>query len=652
MNVGDETHLLCSYEEQIIGCKFIIPGLAYEIQLSSKYSPFTTKSGYKFSYYGKGLERGDCGVTIHSLTVDNEGDAKCILKINHDENAEVLENIKIRIKKPLLLPPKITLLKNNNPLNVGQTIVAECIVEISYKDDFANFSWLLNNEILKNNDRNTSQKMTIRKKSQQSEEEEATNFYEIKSIFNYKLRDDDNGKTLKCKFDSFLMNLTSEAKLPPFAIIQESTMTLLPKIGDAYDIAINFFAFPRPLSPIWRVNEKYIYYGKINDEFISRELKYLGNNEWKAILHIKNITRNNIHFNYTLLVNDANGSKSYNVRLDDLVNQNSYSNNNNYNNSTLGATSRGKLIDFDKEQKPIINSRNTSIVFLNNLKSSTFRRQSREKMSAITINNKDMNSNNDRIKIVQKSRYNTSSTSIAVKTTTNKSIATTVMPTKATLLEYYERINILNKTHDIKPTESEDNGETFITKTKSIDNSEHLNKTFFHNSFDDKFGKIISLERLKTFIITSTFILMFILLLILISMISHYRRQIVILKTEFIQMNLKSCVYQPTYNNYSSAFQRNVALPYDVKELSITAISDCNEEASISHFYQSIDDKNHVYDEISIKTDSLERKGNIAEKDDKKLNNYENNESMNCKIFNNCFFSFIFTHFFAFFVQA
>jgi hypothetical protein len=231
-------------------------------------------------------------------------------------------------------------------------------------------------------------------------------------------------------------------------------------------------------------------------------------------------------------------------------------------------------------------------------------------------------------------------------TTSINEIITTAMPTTNAIAVDVKNVTNVNRT-GIIAIKSYD--ESPLPPSIEISSNETIlmNKNETKTSSGGGGGGV---EELKSFVITSGFITMSILLLILLSMICHYRRQVVILKTEIIQMNLdsyynQSCLYPPTYNNYSStssAFQRNPLisiLPYDVKA-SIEHhhpddYSNQCSEAGNSHLYQSIDDTNHVYDEIISTTkaptaaDSLERGDEAG--DEGKPNNYENNESMNCK---------------------
>jgi hypothetical protein len=591
---GEKAHLLCSYEDPIIGCKFVIPGVVNQIQLAPQQPPFIiTESGFKFSYFGNGYERGDCGVTIHNLTFVNHGDAVCTLVISDD--MEINETVEIRIKNhPIRTAPKIRILNNDKSLKIGQMLMAECIAG-EVDDEFAAISWYLNNEEILSN---SSAEQTVKLNGNDD-------FFEIKSIFKHTLRDADNGKILNCRLDSFLTSsVTSHAELPPLVVLaaasnEMTTRTLpLPKIGEAYDITINFFAFPRPLSPKWKVNERTIYYGKISDEFISQELKYLGNNQWKATLHVTNVTEKNVRFNYTLQVNDADGTKSYYVRLDELLNQGQKS-------EMLLNHSTNSIVDNREESTSLqlINLDSGSSFKLR--KSNTFRRRSTTTTSRI---------NGGRTKIVRKSRQNTTETTTITDTTAIFTVST-VMPTKATIENQTGFIAAINMTHDAD------------VKLKVL-NIGDIKKS--------------SMKDFQLHVIATAFILMTVLLFVFLSMVCHYRRQVRLLKTEIIQINMESyynnqsCLYPPTYNDYSSPavsdFQRNPLMNLQTLDVKAMMPEYSNQSTNIHH-YHSIEEPYHVYDEIiSTKVDSLRGDGSEEEKEDEKPNNYENNESMN----NNC----------------
>lgn len=597
--VGDKAHLLCAYEEPIIKCEFVIPGVAYEIELSSSTPPLTTRSGYKFSYYGRGLNHGDCGVTIHNLTFFNQGQAMCTIITTNAE--EMMENLNIRIKNATAWSlPKITLLNNDKPLKVGQTLMAECIVK-SY-DEFANLSWHLNNEILTND---SSVQETLKS---QSTDGVGNFFYEIKSSLKHELRDVDNGKTLKCKINNFLRNSTSE--VDHLLILEKA----VPKIGEPYDIVINFTAFPRPSSPKWKVSERNIYYGKSNNEFISRELQYLGNNQWKAILHIANVTEQNFRLNYSLKVNDALGSKSYDVRLDDFDNNNKQLLN--YNTAVVDEdlTSSTKVINLDNERNSILYSppslRPTSL----SVKPSTYRRR------GTTIDNRidEKSQQNNTMTIFKMTSVTVTTTQASIDTTnsmsTEASVDTTVMPTKETL---YNEIEIIS--------------------------SEDSNETNVKISLDAKRNE--SQEQNGSIFVASAFILMLIALIVLFAVLCHYRMQVVILKREIIQLSTEnfynSQSYPGLYNiaNLSQDLRQNALMNFPVNsieiknEYCIPDYSNSGSEATNSHLYQSIDEANHVYDEIiSNKSDRDGEKRNYDGNEKGKPNNYENNESMNCEL--------------------
>lgn len=565
--VGEKAHLLCAYEESIKRCKFVIPGVAYEIQLSQTTPQLTTRKGFKFSYYGRGLNHGDCGVTIHNLTFSNQGQARCI--IGTSDNQEVVENVDIRIKNATAWKlPKLALLNNDNALKVGQTLMAECIVEGNDdEDELANLSWHLNNEILTNSS-SIQETMRLRRT------DEGGKFsLQIKSILKHELRQDDNGKTLKCRLDSFISNFTSQVERE--LVLEQEADSALPKIGEPYDIVINFTSHPRPSSAKWKVNERNIYYGKSNNGFISREFKYLGNNQWRATLHVTNVTEENFRSNYSLQVNDALGSKSYDVRLDEFDNQQLL----NYNTDAVDdLTSSTKVINLDNERNSIAETPSSHETTFD-VEPSTYREE-----------------------------INRNSTTIDILTT--EATITTLLPTKSTL--YGDEVKIVS---------SSDYNETIeISLDENIDDN--------------------SQQQLASFVIASAFITMSIVLIALSLILCYYRKQVVVLKREIIQMSTEhfynSSSYPGLYNvvNLSLDLRRNALMNISVNSIDVkndycvpdysNSNSNSGSEATNSHLYQSIEEANHVYDEI-ISTKDEERNC------DEKPNNYENNESMNCE---------------------
>jgi predicted transposase YdaD len=74
--------------------------------------------------------------------------------------------------------------------------------------------------------------------------------------------------------------------------------------------------------------------------------------------------------------------------------------------------------------------------------------------------------------------------------------------------------------------------------------------------------------------------------------------------------------------------------PIEVKnDYCVPDYSNSGSEATNSHLYQSIEEANHVYDEIiSTKPERGDERRKCEGDDEGKPNNYENNESMNCEL--------------------
>lgn len=652
INYNNKVHLLCSYDKPISGCRFRIPGDLNDIHLWDDIRKLGTDR--KFEYFGKGFKLGDCGITINNATSENEGRAICTLTVNNSFELDETVEVKVFDFNNLHMGlPKLKIL-NSGPLKVSQTLAAECVTKSV--DQYSKISWLLNDKIL-----NNSNTLTIKR----FERDKGTVF-ELKSILKHQLDTLDNGSTLKCR--TRVSNYSQEfVDTTLDLVVLNETRLMKPKIGLPFDISINIFAFPRVLSSSWKVNKRVIYYKKSTNEFISRELKYLGKNEWNAVLHIINITDQNIHYNYTLQVNDSEGTKYYNIRLDESINEANHPDDESNNESTPqeeettislqslnisdNSITSSPKIDITKQQEQQLQQQNTFrrtttryYHYNNNTISHPFATERRTK----TTRNK-----NTSISITEM----TSVSSLSSTTTTSNTMETTessiVVMTKAYTNETEGEMTTETATVD----ENEFKNEETTTQQFNDDDEEENQTKEFNTTTSKNLIEIIAidnsnsnkkdLERFETtverFFIRVSFVTMVLIIVIFLLLLCHYRHQVTLLKTEIIQMNLEnyynqSCMYPSTFNDYSSTnFQQNDGMPFYIKRPlnvnhnssnSSSGDSDISSSQFLStyntnsHLYQSIDADdidNHVYDEI-IQT---------KENDEEKPNNYENNESFN-----------------------
>lgn len=670
ITIGEKVHLLCEHEKPITGCRFNIPGEPYGIQLV----PTINAADKRFQYFGRGFEFGDCGVTINNVSAANEGYSSCVMTVitkNQTHEHELMAEIKILNKNDLHLSlPKMKIL-NTSPLKVGQTLAAECVTKSS--DKIANISWLLNDRIL-----NGTSTVVLKKY------ERDKGIYEQKSILKYDALDaNDNGSILKCrtKFSNHTNDFIDAALS---LIVNDTNYQLVPKIGEPFDLSVEIFAFPRVLSSRWKVNKRTIYYGKATDEFSSRELQYLGNNQWNAILRIKNITEENIHFNYSLQVTDSDGNQVYNVRLDNGFNR---TNDAVIDESTEKSISTNAIATtkpkFSSKFKSNLSRRTTGrqTIFHNNPNHNISNNTNNNNSGNASSNNNTHSQTERRTKYIRKQQKNVN-TSVAITEMTSVTFTTnetaSVVMTEANtneekttpeaeteteteieekivekpFIKYENSINTTDDDNDVvdKSDDDDDDGsdghkELNVTK-KLIKNLLDIRTKYeVYNATEN--STIVSdfNEKFENFFITTSFTALILVIIVFSIMLCHYRRQVSVLKTEIIQMNLEnyynqSCFNPPNFNDYSpTSIQRTgVPLFYDKNPLNDDSDTSSNFVQTYntnSHLYQSIDDiDTHVYDEI-INTMELgvEDDENSCDNTnvDEKLNNYENNESLNSK---------------------
>ncbi|KAG5676893.1 hypothetical protein PVAND_006697 [Polypedilum vanderplanki] len=620
---GNTIHLLCQYNGSIEGCSFLIPGEEFKIQLNS--SQLQDDNDAKYKYFGMGFDKGECGIQIDNVSIENQGYATCILSLN--KTFDLYETIEVKKfdHNNLDTLPTIKIL-NNSPLIVGQTLIAECATK---SERNVKFLWLLNDKVL--NETNDAT-VAVNKKYKQ----EKNVMHELKSFLKYDLLNSkDNGSILKCRIkfnDNSFKYIDTSLTLE----VLNETSNQEPLIGLPYEISIKFFAFPRVLSSRWMVNKRNIYYGKVTNEFSSKELKYLGNNQWNAFLYISNVTEENIHYNYTLQINDSEGTKLYSIRLDDLIKNNTFSlekktNNNNNRSSTI---------------KPIKNNSVTTLPeYQRKLKSLSHRRTLMRNSSDIIDNNTTVAPTERKIKLIRKQqqKFNTTKTTSVIISTT-----TTAKPTtKVGLTSIVLSTDAINKddTENIKYSIHHIENENYMHNTSlTIDNkyddleNEVITKSYFENTtfkvYNFTTNKNIDsrydyTRQIQDYIIILIFVILILVIIIITMLLIHYRYQVLVLKTQIIQMNLENYYNHScsTFNEYSS---NRIGSGFCDSKRPMSNSSDESIINTNSHLYQSIDDiDTHVYDEIISSIDQKSDNESVRIETDEKPNNYENNESFN-----------------------
>ncbi|XP_045465832.1 fasciclin-3 isoform X2 [Harmonia axyridis] len=177
---GHNVTFVCRVAERLQYCRVEIPG-----EDSKNLNPDIPSSG-NVKYYGLGLESGQCGFTINSVSERNNGMIKCTLGIPR-ESQESVGTMQLIVAKPPQVPVMEVSKGSDNVgvYKIHDTIHASCSVNDGRPA--ANISWFLDDiPILE--DLSMPTIVEIAKENFQSKSQNLTR----------QLRASDNGKRLRC----------------------------------------------------------------------------------------------------------------------------------------------------------------------------------------------------------------------------------------------------------------------------------------------------------------------------------------------------------------------------------------------------------------------------------------------------------------------
>ncbi|XP_034101647.1 fasciclin-3 isoform X1 [Drosophila nasuta] len=137
LNEGDRTELLCRYGRAINYCRIEIPGEQKVLNLSPVWSKTPG-----FTYYGAGLNAGQCGVSIEHVKASNNGQVKCSLGVEGEELSGTIDLVvALRPKQPMI--ELITKPNRDGYFSENTEFHARCIVRDGRPP--ANISWYIDN---------------------------------------------------------------------------------------------------------------------------------------------------------------------------------------------------------------------------------------------------------------------------------------------------------------------------------------------------------------------------------------------------------------------------------------------------------------------------------------------------------------------------
>lgn len=281
-------------------CRFNIPGEPVEIKLN----PSWPVRNDNFRYYGSGLDKGQCGVTIMNVREEHHGNATCVLDPN-DGLADAVGTIEIVIAKPPN-PPQIRLL-NDEQLEAGSEIEVEC----SSVDGrpAANITWYLNDQPLGSGISEIIDSDT-----------QGTIYYTVHSTLRYRLKPEDHTRNLICRanhpgyregFEDTRLQLNIHFRPVPMA---ETIISGLELGSSAHIGPITIQANPKPTLK-WTVDGTVINQGEQTQRFVANEPVQVGVGLWNASLTVIELTLQDTTRTYRLRANNAFGTTDYTIRI-------------------------------------------------------------------------------------------------------------------------------------------------------------------------------------------------------------------------------------------------------------------------------------------------------------------------------------------------
>ncbi|KAJ8921152.1 hypothetical protein NQ315_013624, partial [Exocentrus adspersus] len=301
---GDSATFLCRVAVPLQYCRIEIPGFkTYNLNKGSVDNDV--------SYFGKGLDFGECGVTIQSAQERNNGIVKCTLGIP-SEFTESIETMQLTVARAPR-QPELDLRGGADSLGVykiNDVLEASCIV--SDGRPVANLSWFLGEEPIPDNELTMPTDMTLAKDNLHSRIQNLTRT----------LRASDNGKFLRCVAEhpaypggKAETRRQLDIKFAPLPIY-DSLDKFGYQIGKMGLINVTIEANPQPQIE-WDIGGQKIREGSTdNTGRIEAEQVYnLGQGKYVANLRIAAVKKEDTEVDYILTAHNSYGLQEYKFRI-------------------------------------------------------------------------------------------------------------------------------------------------------------------------------------------------------------------------------------------------------------------------------------------------------------------------------------------------
>ncbi|XP_022232512.2 fasciclin-3 isoform X2 [Drosophila obscura] len=305
LNEGDRTELLCRYGRTINYCRIEIPGEQKVLNLSPEWSKTPG-----FTYYGAGLQAGQCGVTIERVKASNNGQVKCSLGVEGEELSGTIDLVvALRPQQPII---ELISKSDREGYFAEQTqFMARCSVRDGRPP--ANISWYIDNMPA---NKQTSQLQVISTPTNDNVEL-STSVQDIQ----WHLSPEDSNRKLVCRSH----HQTDRESVPPqeaayiinvrYAPVHQSEASVYGLYLDHTAIVnITIRASPSPRIE-WTIEGLVVSQGRTEGRYSAYEPQYLGNDEYNVTLAIAGLTLEDTTKIYNLRATNAIGLTDYQVRI-------------------------------------------------------------------------------------------------------------------------------------------------------------------------------------------------------------------------------------------------------------------------------------------------------------------------------------------------
>lgn len=302
---GQNATFLCRVGVALQYCRIELPG-GKTFNLN-KLLP----SNGEVSYYGNGLDAGQCGVNIHQVTEEDNGVVKCTLGIP-SETAESVGTMSLIVAKAPK-QPELDLSRGTDSLRVykiNDVLEASCIVRDGRP--VANISWYLDEEPIDNVALKMPTVIDLAKENLQST---VQNFSRV-------LQPIDNGRFLRCvAFHPAYPGGHSETKrqldvkFPPLPL-EDPIDKFGYQIGKVGLINISIEANPKPRIE-WAVGGQLIKEGSTDNtgRIEAEAIRDLERGRYEANLRLAAVTKQDTELEYVLTAYNDQGSQTYRIKI-------------------------------------------------------------------------------------------------------------------------------------------------------------------------------------------------------------------------------------------------------------------------------------------------------------------------------------------------